>query len=250
MAFAHEDLLTQIKDLDQRIEASPSADLLIRRADLRRRHQEWEKALGDYQAAAKLTPGSSAIAVGRAQVHLDRGSPDEALRSLAAVLADAPDHPAALLLQARALGKQGKTGQASTAFSKAIALLDPPLPEHFIEHADLLAGAAAIIVLDEGIARLGDLVSLHSRALELEIEAGSREAALGRTRRVLAVSGGENPLWRIIEGEILADLGRQDEARQSFAAALKHIHSLNIRRRNAPAVKQLEQRARQSIDKL
>lgn len=255
-AVAHEDLLTQVGDLDRRIAAAPAADLLARRADLRRRHREWDRALDDYRAAEALAPGDPGIAMGRARVFLDRGLPADALRELEPVVGQLPANGPALLLQARALGRCGRIAESSEAFLKASAHLKPALPEHFIEHAALLATATpprlvpAIAVLDQGISKLGDLISLHSKALDLERQGGFTEAALARTRRILAGPGSGNPRWRVTEGELLASLGRRDEATETLTAALKQIRSLPPRRRNTAAYREIERSAEKELGKL
>lgn len=255
-AVAHEDLLTQLRDLDRRIATAPAADLLARRADLRRRHREWDLALDDYRAAEALAPGDPGIAMGRARIFLDRGMPGDALRELEPVVGKLPANGPGLLLQARALGSCGRIDESSESFEKASAHLKPALPEHFIEHADLLAAATparllpAIAVLDEGIAKLGELISLHSKALEFELRGGITEAALARTRRIIAGPGSGNPRWRVTEGELLASLGRRDEAAETLTAALKQIRTLELRRRKTPALLEIEGSAEKALEKL
>lgn len=246
---AHEDILVRITALDTALAEHPDATLYSRRADLFRRHHDWTKALRDYDRAAALAPDDPAIAIGRARVFLDSGAPRKALDILAPLLAATPDQSPARLLEARAFAALAETEKASASFTRALALLAPPLPEHFLEHAEALASATppryveAIFALDTGLERLGDLVSLHERALALERLSGQPENALARVRRVLATAGTDLPSWRLDEAEILVTLHRLPEAREALATVFTHLENLPPRRRNTPAREALAQRA-------
>ncbi len=254
VTFAHEDLHERIAALDRQISASATAPLLIRRADLHRRHQDWDRALRDFAAAEALAPDDPALAPGRAQVHLDRGAPREALGVLDALEEETAGKGLILLLRARALAAAGETAAASTTYAAATERLATPRPEHFLEHAALLAAAepadpeGAIAVIDRGVARLGGLLSIQVRALEIERGAGLLEAALRRTRHI-AADAAAGPQWRVVESEILLELKRCDEARKVARDVIDKLRRLPTRRRSTPGIRELERRAAAVLDR-
>ncbi len=108
---------------------------------------------------------------------------------------------------------------------------------------------AVISGLDEGIARLGPLVTLHSLALDIELRERRRDAALARIERLLGFFPSQEQ-WLIKRGEILAEAGRVTEARDSIHAGLKAIDSLPPDRRRAKAALELETQARELLAKI
>jgi len=253
-ADGHEDLHLRIEDLDERIAAEPSSELYMRRADLHRRHRDWTRSLRDYAAADRLQPGLAEIRIGRALVHLERGEPAIAIETLEGWEFEPP--AGALMLKARALAQLGMTKEADAVFTAGIGRLESQLPEHYLEHAATLAAAdppqpeAAVVVIDRGIAELGDLISLHSKAFEYARGNGDLEAALGRVRKILSSNATSNPEWLLAEGELLTQLGQRGAARRAYQRALESIRALSPRRRGTPAAREIEMRATAALARL
>ena len=80
---------------------------------------------------------------------------------------------------------------------------------------------------------------LESLAIDLEVRQQRYDAALARSDQVLSeVSRKEK--WLAQRGEILEKAGRFEEARATYADALKAIESLPSRLRRVPASQGLE----------
>jgi len=237
--FAHVAIDGQIEDLSRRIRQEPrNAALHLRRGELHRAERDWPAALADYRSARRLDPGLDAVDLCLARMHLDAGRPEEARRFADLFLAQKPRHVDALLTRARAEAKLGERVPAADDFSRAIDLARPPRPEHFLERARVLGDAGpehfdrALQGLDEGMARLGPVITLELAAIDLELRALRHDAALRRVDAILA-RWPRKELWLARRGEILEQAGRHSEAHEAFAAARQALESLPPPRRKA-----------------
>src|SRR3569832_1367650 len=160
-------------------------------------------------------------------------------------------HYEGLLTRARVLAKLGERGAAARDFTQALSISSVPEPELYLERACVLAGneqqiTEALRGLDEGIARLGPIVTLQLAAIDLELRRKNYDAALTRLDQITAQSE-RKEAWLIRRGEILKVAGRDDEARAAFNAALVAIESLPAGHRQSRSVTALELRARSAL---
>ena len=103
--------------------------------------------------------------------------------------------------------------------------------------------------LDEGINKLGPLVTLELAAIDLELRRDNYDAALARLDVITAQSE-RKEMWLVRRGEILSAAGRSEEAREAFNAALTAIDSLPPARRQSKAITALQLRARSEAAKV
>ena len=238
-ARAHEDLEVRIGELTKRFEETADAELLVRRADLPRRHREWKRSAGDLERAAELGAPEDSVRLARAMLLFDTHQDLHAIEALAGV-GGVP----AQFLRARAFARLGETVKASAAYSRAIALCAQPLPEHFIEHARMLATAEppqideALGVIKLGLKRLGSIISLNEEAFNLERQIDPA-LALERVREVNRTATHPNPEWLLREVELLINLDEGDQASAALASARAKLEALPARRRAAPAIREL-----------
>lgn len=100
--------------------------------------------------------------------------------------------------------------------------------------------------LDDGLRRLGNLVTLQDAAIALEIALGRIDAALARVDRMLADLPRKES-WLARRGEILAASGRDDDARQAFTDALMTLERLPAPLRETAAMRDLQARLRSKL---
>jgi predicted Zn-dependent protease len=145
--------------------------------------------------------------------------------------------------------------EASRDYTLAIAASPEPGPELFIERAQALSNegpeytAEALHALDEGVKRLGQLVTLQLLAIDLEMKQKNFDGALARLDQV-AEKSPRKESWLVRRGEILIQAGRPDEAKKAFQSALAALESLPPTRRNVPAMLELQRRIRAEVEKL
>lgn len=244
----HGDLDDQIAEATRRIERSPrDASLWLRRGELHRFHEDWSAALADLRRAAEIDPAMEVVDLAIAKTWLKAGDAAKAREALDRFLGRQPGHADALSERGRALASLGLRKEAEADFTRAIGLLAEPRPENYLERARVQPADRALAGIEEGLRRLGSVVTLELAALDLELEARNFDAALARLAR-LAEASPRKETWLARRGEILREAGRPGEAREAFAAALAAIETLPAVRRGAKSVVELEKRVRGALE--
>lgn len=259
IALTHGPIPEQITRMDRRIEQDPNnAKLYLHRGELHRVRRAWSPALADYGRAASLDPDLDAVHLCRGMMFLEAGWPASAKHSLDRFLSGRPDHARGRITRARAMVRLRRYAEAVDDYTRAIASLrdgQRPAPAYYLERAraQIARGDAhrhaALAGLDEGITRLGPLVTLELLAIELELERHRYDEALARLGRIAAQSQRKDK-WTVRRGEILEQAGRTGEARAAYAQALKQLQSLSIHRRRSPATVQRENDLKNAIARL
>ena len=245
-AWAHGDLHERIQTLNAKLTtATNAAALYVQRAELHREHHDWLAAAVDLDRAQLIDPKLKRIDFFRARLARDMGDAAKAQGYLDQLLTSVTNDVEALTLRARVRAERGDVAGAVADYSQAIALSREPQPEWFLARADLLAvqgeGAEALRGLDEGVARLGNLIVLQTRALDLELGRTNHNGALQRIEAILRVAPRKES-WLARRGEVLQLAGREAEARTAWLESVKALDALPERWRNTEAMLVLRQR--------
>jgi len=254
--IAHEDLHWQIAALSERIEQNPTnVALYLKRGNLHRAHRDWTAALSDFERAGRLDSGLSVVTYLTGVTMFEAGMHESAKIALDRFLEGYPNHADALVARARVLVTLGDRLAAAMDFTRAINQLSKPRPEYYLERAETLAAEGyerrdeALRGLDEGMVKLGPLVTLQLLAIDLELKKNRYDAALARLDQIAAAAS-RTETWLARRGEILEQAGRPDEAREAITAALAAIETLPSHRRKTKAMEELEARARSALERL
>jgi tetratricopeptide (TPR) repeat protein len=255
-AAAHAELILQIDMVTKEIQLDPqNPELYVRRGHLRREHLEYEAAYADFEQANALAPDLPNVDFYRGRLFLDWGWPLSARACLDRLLVRNPKHAEGFTWRARALLKLNQGQAAARDLDRAIALSSEPGPDLFVERAQTLMAEgpehydAALKGLDEGMKKLGPLVTLQLFAIDAELKRGSFDGALVRVDLVAARSP-RKETWLARRGEILRQAGRPAEAKRAYADALAAWQTLPPTRRNVPAMQELARRIQKEIDSL
>jgi predicted Zn-dependent protease len=252
LVWAHEGLHEQIAAITAKIKRDPkNASLYLQRGELHRLHRDWGRAAADYDRAERLQPSLKTVELARGKMFFESGKLQRAKLTLDRFLNQQPGHYEGLVTRARVLGKLGARSDAAKDFTQALAASSAPEPELYIERANVLGGDEqrvdeALRGLDEGIHKLGSLVTLQLAAVDLELRRKNYDGALTRVDQIAAQSQ-RKEAWFVRRGEILKLAGRDDEARAAFNAALVAIESLPPAHRQSRSVVSLELRARSAL---
>lgn len=247
---AHEGLPEQIIAITAKIKRDPkNAVLYLQRGELYRLHRDWARASADYDHALRLQPSLTIVDLARGRMLFESRRLKPAKVVLDRFLRNQPDHFEGLVTRARVLARMNARLESAHDFTRAIAIAIEP--ELYVERAKVLAGdkhyvEEALRGLDEGIQRIGPLVTLQLTAIDLELVRSNYDAALARLDLINKQSA-RKETWLVRRGEILQTAGRNDEARAAYTAALEAIHSLPPARRQTRAVTALELRARSAL---
>ena len=250
---AHEGLPEQIAAMTAKIKRDPkNPSLYLQRGELYRLHGKWIRADADYRHALRLDPTLNIVNLARGTMLLESGQYVKAKAALDGYLRQRPDHAEAFITRARVYAKMKMRVEAAADFTHALTLVPTQEPELYLERARVLAGDArhleeALQGLDEGIKKLGTLVTLELAAIDIELRRKNHDAALTRLELITAQSD-RKEMWLVRRGEILKAAGRHEEARDAFNAALGAIDSLPPHRRQNRAIAALQLRARAGLN--
>lgn len=252
-AHAHEGLHEQIAAITAKIRRDPkNASLYLQRGELHRLHRDWMRAAADYDRAETLQPSLTIVELARGKMLFDSGKLQRAKSTLDYFLSRQPKHYDGLITRARVLAKLGDGIDAAEDFTRALTLSSVPEPELYLERANVLAGderqlGEALRGVDEGINKLGPLVTLQLAAIDLERRRKNYDGALVRLDQI-ASQAQRKESWLVRRGEILKLAGRDEEARATFNDALTAIESLPPAHRQSRSVSALELRARTALN--
>lgn len=255
-ASGHADLLLQIEQLTKEIEKDPgNVELYLRRGSLFRNHVDFEASYADFAKANSLAPQLATVDLMRGQLFLDWGWPLSARAYLDRFLTRQPNHVEGLVFRARALVKLNMRLAAVRDYDLALATSPEPGPDLFVERAQVLMAegpeqaAAAVKGLDDGLKRLGPLVTLQLFAIDAELKIENYDGALARVDKV-ADRSPRKETWLARRAEILMQAGRPAEAKRAYESALAALQTLPPTRRNVPAMLELAKRIQREIDGL
>ena len=254
--LGHGDAHDLIRTVSEQLREHPrDSDLYYQRGELYRRHGDFDLALADYERAARYSTNTPMLDLSRGLLLVDAKWPQTAKVYLDRFLARETNHVVALVTRAKAQLQLQNRDAAVFDYTLAIQASREPRPELFIERAQALITDdggrldEAIQGLDEGIRRLGSVITLQLYAIDLELKRRQTNAALGRLDGIIAQSP-RKETWQARRGEILQQAGRRQEARAAFITALGELGKLPPARRNVPALQELERRIRSAITNL
>jgi len=254
-AHAHGDDKLLIEALTEELANTPDADLFIRRGELFRHHAEWARAEVDYRAAAQLQPGLLLVDFFRARMYFESGDASKALTFVDRYLRQVPGGAEGWFLRGEIACALGHGEEAAANYAEGIQRSAEPRPEHFLRRARLLASlpqpdtARILAALDEGVERIGPVISLVDYAVEIDLQRADYDSALRRITRAMA-SAPRQEAWLVRQGNVLTRSGKKDEALRAYRAALVAITELPERDRVTVPIEKLERAARTALEQL
>lgn len=251
---AHPAASESLNELDRRLDGSPcDVELLVKRAEIFGSLGRWEAAEAELDRASQCRTRDDVLVLARARLALEMDRPGAADELLREFIASHPTNATAHLLRGRALRQVGRPLEASEEFARGLELSAVPSPDDYLLYARSLVeagrGDRALQALDLGVARVGDVPSLHRAAIEIELDRGDAAAALRRVDRLLA-RGGAGEAWLLRRAEILERAGRTAEARATLEQAARQLAARPERRRNTRGVREIEAAVRERLERL
>lgn len=252
IAFPHDELSEQVQAISLKIRKNPQrADLYFQRGEFYRADKHWKEAEQDYLQAKKLAPTMAVADLGLGLLYLSIDNLNESKNALDRFLHLHPENAEARVARGHVFQKLKQPDAAIEDYGKALSLR--PDPEIYIERAKLLAQQNqledALVGLNEGIERLGPVVTLELYAIDLELQLKHYEAALHRIDRISEQSD-RKETWLARKGEILLQASRTEEAQKSYLLALEAIEHLPQSRKNNRYTRDLEAKIRLALENL
>jgi len=249
-----DDVAEALEIINRQISANPrDGRLFVQRSRLLVLARKFDQALADLDQANRLTPVPE-IERERAQVYLSAGWSETGVEHASRHLAKFPDDAEAYVIRARMRVKLGQRAAAGSDFTEAIRRMKEPPLALYLEHASALTtedGAyltEALATLEQGLKRLGPIVTLETAALEVELQQKRYDAALARVER-LQKKAARPETWLARRGDILARAGRLEQAREAYQQALTAIEKLPPSQRARPNTKELEKQLQALLER-
>jgi len=226
VALAHTDLEIQIEDLSRQIQASgPQAELLLRRGDLYRRHEDWQAAALDFALVREQTPDNTLVDWVEGRYKVDSGQWVDAELMLSRFLQTNPGHSGAHQVRAIARWNLNRPAEAAQDYADAITQSQQPGPSlyrslvitHFASGNSGMADAIAAV--NAGLGKFPREISLLGLGVDLSLVQLDLSAALNYMSKVpqrlykLPQWRFRRAVWSCLEGDI-------DTASVTFSALL------------------------------
>ena len=209
--------------------------LWLFQADLHREEGRSDEAIAAYQNAARFGADIDGVDTTIAVILAEAGMPAASAATLDRVLTRNPDYRGARIERARQRAARGEATQAADDFEHALAGAGPVRPGLVLEGMEILvlAGrrADALALADGQMEGRGPLVALQMPAIEIALSLGSTEDALTRIDSLIRTAP-THPGWLQRRGEILAAAGQEEQASESFRAALAAVEERKANRNN------------------
>ena len=228
--LAHGELSAQINQLTQQIKLDEkNASLYLQRGELYRLNGNAKAALEDYDQTQKLAPQLAEVDLARARLFFAAAMPEMAEFSLKRFLQTQPNHTEALILLAQTHLKNKNLTAALMEYDQAITTASKLKPDYFIARAEALMklkrGDEALRGIDEGMSKLGNLISLQEKAIGYETQLKRWDGALTRIDKVIEQFP-RKETWLVRRAEILVKANRKAEATITAQQALEVINDL------------------------
>lgn len=257
--LSHAGFDDEIDELTKRIDADPgNAELYWLRGDVNRIYEHWGRALADFKQARRLDPYLFKTDLGIGRTYYDQAHYQEAITHLDRFLAQEPGNIRGLLIRARARHQLGQYWQSAGDYTVAIEQFHPPrkpTPVFYLERTRALEAAGAggldeaVQGLEEGLQRLGPIITLELYLVELQTKRGRHDAALQHMDRIIDRSV-RKETYLVQRSEILMQAGRTYEAKQDLQSALDALDGLPGSRRNTRAVESMRARIAKDLETL
>ena len=246
LVTAHAPIKERISELNKQLEQDPNnIELYLARGELFRIHKEWSASEADFKRVIKLDQEDIEVHLYLGRMFLSSGRLRKAESELKHYLEYMPGNNLARVELAQILLALDRRLDAIKEYTRAINSHPQPSQDWYLQRAKALSEGGdpyleeALNGLDQGIQRLGPLVSLQLYAISLELKKGLYNEALVRLDQVAAQSS-RKETWLVRRAEILAKAGRNDKAMDALNNALTALHSLPQHRRNTKAMLKLE----------
>jgi len=244
--FSHGDLGKRIVAVSNEIKIAPdSAYLYLKRAKLYFQHEEFNKSIKDLEKSESLGYDSIEQKLLFAKSNFSLMDFVTALSYCEDILKTEPNNVRAIKVKAETYLEQGNFQKSALAFEEVIRHSSENFPENYIDASNAwemlnndIGYQNATEIVQEGIEKLGNLISLYDRLIELAINAKDYNSAIEVQRKVITLSPRkESAYYKLSEIYVLND--NREQALASLNLAKQYFNELPIRLQNTQFMKEL-----------
>ena len=200
--YAHTDLRLQIDELTTQLELKPdNPELLLRRGDLQRRHENWDLARADFRRVREAQPDNLTVDWFEGRMEVEAGRPLEGVEFLDRFLLTSPHQVIALQNRAQGYLQLKRPLLAARDLQTVIRVSDNPAPSLFSASALAYVAAGsdffpdAMAVTNQGLSIFPGEIVLTGIATDLSLAQADTETA-SKLIGQLPVSIQNLPQWQ------------------------------------------------------
>jgi len=181
---AHSDLSLQIDELSRQLESEPdNPELLLRRGDLQRRHENWDLARADFTKVREVQPENPTVDWFEGRMEVEAGRPLEGVELLDRFLLTQPHQAIALQNRAQGYLQLELPLLAARDLQTVIRVSDNPAPALYSASALAFVAAGpdyfpdAMIVSNQGLSIFPGEIVLTGIATDLSLAQADTDTA-------------------------------------------------------------------------
>jgi len=244
--FSHGDLSKRIIEVSNEIKIAPdSAYLYIKRAKLYFQHEEYNRSIKDLDKSKVLGYDSIDQKLLFAKVNFSLKAFEITLSYCEEILTNDPNNVRAIKLKAQTYLEQSEFHKSALAYEEVIKYSIENFPENYIDASNAwellnneIGYQRATAIVHEGIDKLGDLMSLYSRLIELAVHEKDYTSAIETQLNVIKLSPRkESAFYKLSELYLLND--NRDQALVNLNLAKQHFYDLPTRLQNTQFMQEL-----------
>lgn len=253
---AHGDLHEKIQRLSAQIEADPTnTDLYLSRGQTYQQHEDYELAIDDYNKVLSIDDEISIAHLFISQVLFETQQAPAALEKINYYLQLHPGNLAGLQTRAKIHSELGHHQLAAEDHLSILTTTDNLRPELFVNAANSILAAnpdgveKALQIIDNGIAEMGFLITLYTKAIDIAENSGHITYALEKYDEVITqMPRKEN--WQYRKAQLYEQNENYAEALVCYTEVLKSIYNLPAHHRLNEQVLSLEKDTELKISQL
>lgn len=244
IVFAHGDLTKRINNKTSEIKLSPNnAELYFERGFLYYQHEEYDKATLDYIKAGELGYTNKLLDFRKAEAYYKWDKFDLALKSSLECLQKDKTDVKINKLHGQILFKLGQFEDAITYYTYFINTVQDSRPEDYIEFSEMTLKAyndydKSIGVLDNGIDKLGEIVSLQLQKLEFYKASNQIDKVIEQYNHFI-LTNKRKEFWYFKKANYLFDNNQIVQSKIALQQAKASIAILKDKIKNTQAIKTL-----------
>lgn len=190
-AFPHADLDLQIENLSRQLQEQPdNVELLLKRGDLQRRHENFDLARSDFARVREIQPDNKIVDWFEGRVEVEAGRPEQGIKYLDRFLESGPDRSSSgylIALQNRAQAHLllDQPLLAAKDYQEVIRASDKPTPTLYSSGALALVEAGtehfpdAMGLVQQGLSRFPGEVTLTGIGTDISLAMADIDTARG-----------------------------------------------------------------------
>ncbi len=259
---AHDEVHHAIHELDHQIEAQPhQLDLYFLRGQMHQKNNHFNAAFSDFQTCQLLAKKQHKI-LPKPTLSLAKLCFQQELYYLALLFADKyisqtspSNHTYAYITKARCYAQLNKEIKAKALWEKVLATTPTPKPEYYLTTASIILKAnnkdatGAIQCLQNGIKKLGDIITLQTKIIEIAQQHQQYEVAITMLNYIIKNQKRQEK-WLLQKANLLLAANQPQKAKQTYQQTLTAIQQLPKQHQVTPLVQQIKTQSQQALHHL